>query len=260
MYSLFSSLASFLVQPIVWLVAGLLTLLFLKSPKWLRRVRWGVVALALLFTNPALHHFAMRQWERPPLALSDLGAPYDDVIVAGGFTRLWAFPADRLHLNGDGNRFSHAVELFQLGKVRRILFVSGGTTSTSPPVSEAELAARTAVRFGVPAEAVVALTTSRNTGENASECLAFYKKAGGPPSRLLLVTSAIHARRAEASFRKVGLAVDVFPTDHRTGPGGAGRIWTFENTLLPDFATLLSWGTLFREILGLLVYRILDWA
>jgi uncharacterized SAM-binding protein YcdF (DUF218 family) len=260
MYFQLSSLASFLVQPIVWLVAGLITLLFLKSPSWIRRVRWGVVALALLFTNPALYHFAMCQWERPPLAISDLEAPYDDAIVPGGFSRLWAVPADRLHLNGDGNRFSHAVELFHLGKVRRIVFVSGGTTSSFPPAGEAELAARTAVRFGIPAEAVVALTTSRNTGENASECLAFYRNSGGPPSRLLLVTSAIHARRAEASFRKVGLAVDVFPTDHRTGPGGSERVWTFGNTLLPDFATLLSWGTLFREILGLLVYRVLDWA
>ena len=97
-----------------------------------------------------------------------------DAIVLGGFTRLWARPVDRLHLNGDGNRFSHAVELFHIGKVRRIVFVSGVKTSTSPFLSEAELAARTAVRFGVPAEAVVALNTSLNTGENASECLAYY--------------------------------------------------------------------------------------
>lgn len=260
MYALLSVIASFLVQPHVWIVAGLITLVFVKSPNWSRRLRFGVGALALLFTNPALHHLAMHQWERPPRAIASLGAPYDDAIVLGGFTRLWALPADRLHLNADGNRFSHAVELFHLGKVHRIVFVSGGKTSTSPPLSEAELAARTAVRLGVPANSVVALSTSRNTGENASECLALYKKAGGTPGRVLLVTSAIHARRAEASFREAGLAVDLFPTDHRTGPGWPNRKWTVENTLLPNFGTLLSWGTLFREGLGLLVYRVCGWA
>jgi uncharacterized SAM-binding protein YcdF (DUF218 family) len=256
MYSILSSLASFLVQPVVWIAAGLIALLFLKSPTRSRHLRLAVILLALLFTNPALHHLAMHQWEEPAVALADLTIPYDDAIVLGGFTRLSALPSDRLHLNGDGNRFSHAIELFHLKKVRRLVFVSGARTSPSPTITEAALAARTAARFGVPPGAIVALTTSRNTGENAAETRAFFEKSGGPPRRLLLVTSAIHARRAAASFRKAGLVVDLFPTDHRTGPGGADRIWTLENTVIPNFGTLLSWGTFFREGLGLFVYRL----
>jgi len=256
MYFLLSSLASFLIQPAVWIVVGLVILPFLRSPAWSRRLRWSVVTLALIFTNPALHHLAMHQWEEPVVAIADLAIPYDDAIVLGGFTRLSALPPDRLHLNGDGNRFSQAIELFHLKKIRRLLFVSGARTSTTPPITEADLAARTAGRFGVPSDAVVILNTSRNTAENASESLAFYEKTGGPPARLLLVTSAIHARRAAASFRKAGLIVHVFPTDHRTGPGGADRIWTFENTAVPSLGTLLSWGTFFREGFGLFIYRI----
>jgi len=200
-----SSIVSFLVQPVVWISVGLVALAFVRSPKVARRLRWIVVTLAILFTNPWLFHTVMNGWEPAPTAIADLGAPYDDAIVLGGFTRLWAAPTDRLHLNGDGNRFAHAVELYHLGKVRRLVLVSGATTSTVPAVTEADLAARTAERFGVPAAAIIALNTSRNTGENAAECRNFYDASGGVPDRLLLVTSAIHARRAEASFRKAGL-------------------------------------------------------
>ena len=250
-----STLATLLLQPAVWIAVGLVAHAFVKSPLWSRRLKVAVAILAILFTNPWLFHSAMNRWEPAPVLMEDLVESFDDAIVLGGFTRLWASPADRLHLNGDGNRFAHAVELYHLGTVRRLVFVSGATTATDPPLAEADLAARTAKRFGVPAAAIVALNTSRNTGENAAECRAYYETQGRVLPRILLVTSAVHMRRAEASFRRAGLEVTPFPTDHRTSRSGSDRKATFSNTLLPSPETLFSWGTLFREMLGYVVYR-----
>ncbi|MCB1091599.1 MAG: YdcF family protein, partial [Verrucomicrobiae bacterium] len=161
MYAILSAIASFLVQPVIWITFLLISLALVKSPRWARQLRWTVIAVAIVFTNPWLYHTAMLWWEPPPLTIAELDPPYDDAIVLGGFTRLWATPTDRLHLNGDGNRFAHAIELYRLGKVRRIVFVSGGKTSSQPEIAEADLAARTAARFDIPPEAIVALNTSR---------------------------------------------------------------------------------------------------
>jgi uncharacterized SAM-binding protein YcdF (DUF218 family) len=259
-YALLSAIASFFVQPVLWLAVLLVLMIRLKPPRWRRAAGWAALAVGLVFTNPWLYHAVMHWWEPAPLTMAEMTEPYDDALVLGGFTELWATPTDRLHLNADAGRFTQAVELYQLGKVRRLVFVSGGVTAAEPVMSEADLAARTAERFGVPREAIVALNTSRNTRENATECRAHYDAAGGPPARLLLVTSAFHARRSLGSFREAGLEVTLFPTDHRTGRNHADRHWSVANTVLPHPDQILSWGPLFREWLGLAIYRIRGWV
>lgn len=261
MYSLLSAIASFFVQPAVWLVTLAALSLWLRPGRWRTVARWALAILAVVFSNPWLYHRAMQWWEPAPLAIEALaGEPWDEAIVLGGFTRLWAVPTDRLHLNGDGNRFLHAVELYHLGRVGRLIFVSCGMTDTEPPMAEADLAARTAERLGVPRGAIVALNTSRNTHENAAEYRDYLDSQAEPrPRRLLLVTSAFHARRSMAAFAGQGLEVTLFPTDHRTGRDHAGRRWTVGNTILPSPGTVLSWGPVCREWLGLVVYRLRGW-
>lgn len=260
MYALLSAAASFFLQPLTWLLGLSALVALLRSSRWKFPAAWAALAVALVFTNPWLYHAATNAWEPEPVEMADLDPPYQDAIVLGGFTKLWATPTDRLHLNADGNRFTQAVELYHAGKVGRLLFVSGGLTSSTPVLAEADLAARTARRLGVPETAVVALNTSRNTRENASETRAFYEREGRVPERLLLVTSAFHARRSLATFRSAGLEPALFPTDHRTERDHADRRLSLANTVLPRPSTILYWGPLLREWVGLLVYRLKGWA
>lgn len=261
MYALLSFAISIFLQPLSWLLLLLVALAFCRHQKWRTRLTWITLSVALIFTNPWLHHTVSNAWEPAPLAIDDLTEPFDDAIVLGGFTRLYATPTDRLHLGGDANRFTQAIELYHLGKVKRLVFVSGGHTTTDPPLIEADLAARTAERFGAPSEAIVALPTSRNTHENAEEYRAFVEKNGEATNdhRRLLITSAFHARRAEACFQKAGIAVTVFATDHRTERDHSDRRLSLSNTVLPSPGTMLSWGALFREWFGLAVYRVRGW-
>lgn len=260
MYSLLSSIVSACLQPLAWLLALLVAFALCRSRRWRVRLGLAVGMVALIFTNPWLHHAVSNAWEPAPLTLEEIDPPYDEAIVLGGFTRLHATPTDRLHLNAEANRFSQAVELYHLGKVRRLVFVSGGRVNSDPPLTEARLAARTAGRLGVPEEAIIALGTSRNTHENAEEYRVHRESEGsGEPRRVLLVTSAFHARRAEACFRKAGIETRLFPTDHRSERAYPGRLLTFSNTVVPSPGTMLSWGALFREWFGLLVYRLRGW-
>ncbi len=260
MYALLSAAVSVCLQPLTWLLGLLVALAFCRTGKWRRRLMIAVLAVAVIFTNPWLHHAVSNAWEPAPLSLPKIDTAFGDAVVLGGFTRLYATPTDRLHLSGDANRFTQAIELYHLGKVRRLVFVSGGHTTADASLTEAELAARTAARFGVPEDAIVALGTSRNTHENAEEYRAWRRDSGGGDAPFLLVTSAFHARRAAACFRKAGMdEFIVFPTDHRSERAHPDRRLTLSNTVIPSPATMLSWGSLFREWFGLLVYRLRGW-
>lgn len=263
MYAILSAVVSFLVQPLTWLLSLLMALIFVRSTKWRRKLGIAALAMSVILTNPWLHHAISVRWEPEPLSILEMERPFGDAVVLGGFTKLWATPVDRLHLGSDPNRFSQAIELYHLGKVRRLVFVSGGHTTADSSVTEAELAARTAVRFGVPEEAVVALGTSLTTYENADEFRAWREESGDSTdgdAPFLLVTSAFHARRSAACFRKAGFSeFVVFPTDHRSDRDHPERKLTLSNTIAPSPGTMLSWGALFREWLGMLVYRMRGW-
>lgn len=254
--SFLSTLAHFLVQPFFWLLAILVAAFFFRKEKGRRLLVALAIALMLLFSNPFLHRLATLAWEPPPVPVADIAlpSPYEYGIVLGGFTRMYARPLDRLHLNESANRFSQALDLYHRGKFRKLVFVSGSATSDIPPVSEAELARDAAIRCGVPETDVIALSKSRNTFENAVEFREFL--SGQPEDdSLLLITSASHMPRALACFRKQGLEPDTFPTDHRNNrdPEVAH---TLDSLLAPNPATFTGWRILLREWLAMATYRL----
>lgn len=258
MYALFSNALSIFLQPFFWVLGLLLLSLFIRKPRLKKGLLIAATGILLIFSNPLIFHTITTWWEPRPVAIEELNEPFDYAIILGGFTRLYATPLDRLHLNSHPNRFTQAIELHRLGKVQHLVFVSGSTTAAQVPVSEAKLAARTAIRFGVPETSITALSSSQNTFENAKECHAFISKMDTEPT-LLLITSASHMRRARACFEKSGLKFSIFPTDHQT-ERNPNRSLTFSNTIIPAPGTMNSWSKLFHEWVGLLVYRIRGWV
>lgn len=248
-------LTSLLLQPFLWALAVLVVSLLVRTGRLRRWLAGAALAVLLLFSNPRLHFEVSKRWEPAPRAIADLGERLPYAAVLGGFTRLHGYPPDRLHLNSAANRFAHAVELYHAGKVERLVFVSGARTASDPELSEAELAARAAERFGVPSDRVFALSTSRNTHDNAKEFAAFLETEGRSGARVLLVTSVSHLRRAEACFRKQGIAFESFPTDHRSNRDPMRRQGLLDS-LLPSAATLAGWSELLHEWVGLAAYRL----
>jgi uncharacterized SAM-binding protein YcdF (DUF218 family) len=87
---------------------------------------------------------------------------------------------------------------------------------------------------------------SRNTHENAVECAKIARERGW--TRLLLVTSARHMKRAAGCFRAEGLAFDALPVDHRSHARGV--------TLSPRSGSLDLSTDALREYAGRIVYRV----
>lgn len=137
----------------------------------------------------------------------------DLIVVLGGGVEAPALRGRTVpDLGGAADREWFAAQLFHAGKARRIL-VSGGRA----PGRQTHPGAVGMVTFlralGVPANALVAESSARNTLENARLVDAQLAAAGAP--HVLLVTSAAHMPRALRLFRGSKARITPAPTDHQ---------------------------------------------
>ena len=180
---------------------------------------------------------------------------YDAVIVLTGMVEVLPKQLDE---SISATSFSSAVDralagfaVYRSGKARDIL-ISGGDAvilGRSSPYGEASAVATEMRRWGVPADRIIVETQSRNTHENAVESARIVREHGW--TRVLLVTSAFHMKRAAGCFRKEGVTFDMLPVDFRqdfTSP--------FENVYWPSTTRLNDTELSTREYLGRLIYRL----
>ncbi|MDC0311901.1 YdcF family protein, partial [bacterium] len=229
------------------MIFSLLGAALLRPPKWKKGLLVTALTVLLVFSNPFIFKMVSNWWEPAPIAFQEIEEAYDYAIVLGGFTRMWAAPLDRHNFNQFPNRFTNAIELHHLKKAKHLIFVSGSPSSADPALREADLAVETALRFGLDDDDLTALSTNLNTFENAIECRDYFTQNEiDLQTRLLVVTSAFHVRRAKKCFENAGFKPDFFPTDHQTNRS-PNQTATFSNTVLPSAATFVSWNKMIRE-------------
>ena len=101
--------------------------------------------------------------------------------------------------------------------------------------------------FGVPTDSIVALDDPLNTEEEARRC-----ETELTGNTVLLVTSALHMKRATMIFRKYAPSLTAIPaaTDHQffNWPGRFGR-WQY---YFPNVTSLVQAAAIEHELLGML--------
>jgi uncharacterized SAM-binding protein YcdF (DUF218 family) len=115
--------------------------------------------------------------------------------------------------------------------------------------SQAEAAASTLAKLGMPDEMVIMEGTSRTTWENARETARILAERGA--SRIALVTSAYHMPRAMLAFAHSGISAIPAPTGYESEPGHLTAA-----DFLPGFESLGSSFKALREYAGLLLYAV----
>lgn len=130
----------------------------------------------------------------------------DVIVCLGGGTGLPGLPGD-----AGWTRIFTATELFKDGLAPRVVFMGRG----SQPISEAEIYARAAAWLGLPADRTAIDATSNSTADHPAALLRINGLSVTPTSRLLIVTSRSHARRALLTFRKAGYTNIRVITDYR---------------------------------------------
>jgi uncharacterized SAM-binding protein YcdF (DUF218 family) len=240
-------------------VGGLLVIAAMLALLFRRRLLGGAIALLglawlWLWATPILSDGVrgMLEGRYPPVAVEDLPNAGAVVVLGGGVGPVIP-PRLAPDLGGAADRVWHGVRLFQAGKAPWLV-LSGGTLPwrvQDGPEAEAMLAFAT--DLGVPPEHVLIEAQSATTRGNAVETARLLAEHG--IRRVLLVTSALHMRRAEATFRAVGLDVVPAATDHEV----VERAPTVLD-YLPDAQALADSSRAVKEGLGLFVYRLRGWA
>ena len=188
----------------------------------------------------------------PPVAIESL--PRADVaIVLGGSMGAPAAPGHAPGTSDAVDRVIHAARLFRTRTVGAILVSGGNLPWVAAAKPEAEYVGEFLVELGVPRQAIVLESKSRNTRENAVNSASLVHAHGW--QSVLLVTSGFHMPRALASFRQAGIQATPASTDIRSsGPGIQTPL-----DLLPNADALQSTSLALKEHFGMVVYRLRGW-
>jgi uncharacterized SAM-binding protein YcdF (DUF218 family) len=142
-----------------------------------------------------------------PTAISAI-EPVDALVVLGGATRGDTHMSSLGDLNQQADRLVHAAALYKAGKAP-IVVVTGGSAPGYRP--EAQLMQEILEVMGIPGQAIVQESRSRDTHDNARYTSEMLLAMG--VRKVLLVTSAFHMRRSMAVFAGRGLDIVPAPTD-----------------------------------------------
>lgn len=183
-----------------------------------------------------------------PTAVSEV--PEADAIVAlGGAIGAPRPPRVYPDLNGSADRVWHAARLYRADKAPFIIASGGAVPWKDQRFREASAMQSILTSLDVPADSILLESRSANTYENATNTAIVVEKHGF--DRVLLVTSALHMRRALATFRSAGVDAVPVPTDYQVVEGTVTLL-----DVLPSAGALRSSTAAIREYVGHLVY---DW-
>ena len=168
------------------------------------------------------------------------------IVVLGGGVRPPGALGQAPDLNDAADRVWYAARLFHAAKAPWLV-MSGGSDASSSVTSEAEAMSQFAQDLGVPSRAILLEERSRNTRQNAQFTTQILKSKG--VRRILLVTSALHMRRAVSLFESQGLTVIPAATDHEAHSHFTKFDW------LPDASALDGSARAMKEIVGRLSGR-----
>ncbi len=246
----------------------LIGLIFCRSARAKNCVLWLILIFVLVTGNKLPGGLLIRKLEQAYPAY-DGTQTADAIVVLGGGTITKSAPRQIVEVNGGGDRITYAVKLYRDGAADKLLLggsyirwrdgeVLSGDAVSSPASEMAELMKM----YGIPEEALLIQDKSLNTAEEAAEDAKILKELG--ISRIILVSSATHMRRAVPLFEKQGLEVIPAPTDYSF----SDREW--ENFLRFDAATAYTFfipaiGNMealqnaVKEYLGYYVYKMRGW-
>jgi uncharacterized SAM-binding protein YcdF (DUF218 family) len=176
---------------------------------------------------------------------------YEVGIVLTGVTNLNKTVYDRTFFNKGADRATHTVQLYKLGKIKKILITGGQGLDPTNPNTEADLLKNFMVMTGVPDQDIMVETAAKNTRENAAFSKEMLLQNGyGIDQKFLLITSAFHIPRSKGCFDKVGLQTDTFPVDYYS----EDIRFSIPLLLQPEPYSIFMWHKLFKEWIGITVY------
>lgn len=247
---LLDKIAIALISPLgTALILGAMALILVGFRK--RRWAWmlGTTALVwlLAWSLPVASNRLQKMVEMdyPPVPIEAL--PHAQaLVVLGGCVRPAEVDGPGPDLSRASDRLWHTARVYHAGKAPLVV-LSGGSRPEICATSEAEAMRQHLLDLGVPTGATLLEEHSRNTRQNASFTADILRERG--VTHILLVTSALHMRRAIGQFQAQGLTVTPAATDHEARSHFDWEDW------LPDAHALDASARTLKEIIGVAAGR-----
>lgn len=240
--------SEFLLYPFTWVVVLLILALLTHDDKRKRLLAWSL-ALLLFFSNSFIVDEFLRLWEPEVTLLEEVDPDIRTAIVLGGGV-FYDAETDMVKYGGNADRYLGVLQPYREGKVERVLVSGGAANYLEPNTREGEMLQRLYLLCGMNEMDIVLEDSSLNTYQNA-----LYSKPilnGMGEDRFLLITSAIHMRRAQACFEKQGVEVQPFPVMMSVGI----RRYELDYLLVPQISNFQKWHGLIHEWIGFLTYKL----
>jgi uncharacterized SAM-binding protein YcdF (DUF218 family) len=230
------------------------TLAFFLLLRGMKKTGLSLIFLSVtwlwMWSTPAWSDFIRGRLEsvfpyQPP---SDYPKADAIVVLGGGVSRYSGYVFPSIDLNRASDRELFAAQLYKAGKSAQII-LSGGADPVKHGMPEASGMKIFLINLGIPERDIIAGTKSRNTVENLEEVTNLIRKSQG--KSILLVTSALHMKRAHWLFARSGLKVIAAPTDYEVIPSAFSLL-----KFIPDAEALENSSRAAREYVGLWSYKI----
>ena len=235
---------------------SLVALLFLWNGWKKTSATFLVSAMLVLWSAsmPFVAHTLLGKLEQdyPAVMMTEVPAR-QCIVVLGGTVEPVLPPRIDIDMHEAVDRLRKAAQLYRVAR-GRVIIVTGGNQPWSPFTEpEANSMKTLLLEWGVPAEAIVLESESRNTRENAVYSIELMEDLDcGEP---LLVTSAAHMKRSVAVFDKLGVTVFPVSADVRVIRNSKLMLLDF----LPDADALNMTTDAMREWIGQKVYQVQGW-
>lgn len=251
MFFYLSQFLSFLAMPLTIVLILIVGGAVFIQKKWGKKMLWIGIGLLLFFTNPFLSNLALLAWEPDFKSFEEIET-HEIGIVLTGVTNLSKTAYDRTFFNKGADRITHALQLYRMGKIKKILITGGTGLNPVNPQSEAEVLKRFLLMTGVPESDILIEDQSKNTAQNAKFTRAFLEKNGiSIDQEFVLITSAFHMARAKGCFDKEGLKTVTFPVDYYSHEVK----YDIPSLIYPDAESISYWHKLVKEWIGIAVYK-----
>lgn len=248
MFFLLSKMLKFLISPLTWVII-LLVLALIKRGRARRNWLFLTLVITLAFTNNQLLYYAASSWDANPVKAEQLENEYDYGIVLTGMGS-YSEKHQEFFFSEAADRFIQAVRLYKKGRIKKIVISGGSGKVFNQRHKESVFLKQYMLDMGVPARDILLDSLSRNTHENAKNSVALIRERKG--SGALLITSALHMRRAMACFKNYGMQPDAYPVDVIIeAPESSPDYW-----LKPSADVLMKWEAVLNEWLGYIAYRL----
>lgn len=248
MFFILSKIVYWVAMPLSISCLLLIISIVVTNGLWKKRLRRSGIFCLLLFSNPLIATLSINAWEPNAKLYTDFHDQYDWGVVLAGITNPDRHPYDRIQFNKGADRIVHAIDLYKLGKVKKLLISGGSGILTFEGEKESHALADFARSCGVLSEDIIIEDKSRNTRENASYSSELIEEN----ETVLLFTSAFHMKRAMGCFNKLSVKTTAFPTDYY----GNKIRFSPDEVIVPKHQSFQIWSILIKEWIGLVAYKL----